>query len=116
MLFRGYQATINTGQGAEFTCRAVAQWVLEHGVKLRLIQSGKPTQGGVIESFNGRFRDECLNEHWFSYIVHARKVINGWRQDYNEHHPHFSLNYLMPVEFAPGWRNGKMKVKNGITN
>ena len=69
-------ATIRTDQGPEFTCRALDQWAFEHGVELRLIQPGKPTQNGFIESFNGRFRDECLNEHWFSDIVHARKVIN----------------------------------------
>ncbi|WP_407198073.1 IS3 family transposase [Citrobacter freundii] len=64
-LFRGYPATIRTDQGPEFTCRALDQWAFEHGVELRLIQPGKPTQNGFIESFNGRFRDECLNEHWF---------------------------------------------------
>ncbi|EFC1314667.1 transposase [Escherichia coli] len=65
---------------------------------MRLIQPGKPTQNGFIESFNGRFRDECLNEHWFSDIVHARKVINDWRQDYNECRPHSALNYQTPSE------------------
>lgn len=59
--------------------------------------AGKPTQNGFIESFNGRFRDECLNEHWFSDIVHARKTINDWRQDYNECRPHSSLNYQTPA-------------------
>jgi putative transposase len=67
----------------------------EHGVELRLIQPGKPTQNGFIESFNGRFRDECLNEHWFSDIVHG-KIINDWRQDYNECRPHSALNYQTP--------------------
>ncbi len=75
-LFRGYPATIRTDQGPEFTCRALDQWAFEHGVELRLIQPGKPTQNGFIESFNGRFRDECLNEHWFSDIVHAREGAN----------------------------------------
>ncbi|HHC4067950.1 TPA: transposase, partial [Klebsiella pneumoniae] len=67
--------------------------------------------------FNGRFRDECLNEHWFSDIVHARKIINDWRLDYNECRPHSSLNYLTPAEFAAGWRNGKYEEKpTDITN
>ncbi|TNC58214.1 IS3 family transposase, partial [Klebsiella quasipneumoniae] len=79
-LFRGYPATIRTDQGPEFTCRALDQWAFEHGVELRLIQPGKPTQNGFIESFNGRFRDEWLNEHWFSDIVHARKISKYWRQ------------------------------------
>ncbi|WP_072133330.1 IS3 family transposase [Escherichia coli] len=116
-LFRGYPATIRTDQGPEFTCRALDQWAFEHGVELRLIQPGKPTQNGFIESFNGRFRDECLNEHWFSDIVHARKIINDWRLDYNECRPHSSLNYLTPAEFAAGWRNGKYEEKpTDITN
>lgn len=116
-LFRGYPATIRTEQGPEFTCRALDQWAFEHGVELRLIQPGKPTQNGFIESFNGRFRDECLNEHWFSDILHARKIINNWRQDYNESRPHSSLNYQTPAEFAASWRNGKLEGKQtDITN
>lgn len=62
-LFRGYPTTIRTDQDPEFTCRALAQWAFEHIVELRLIQPGKPTPNGFIECFNGRFRDECLNEH-----------------------------------------------------
>ena len=116
-LFRGYPATIRTDKGPEFTCRALDQWAFEHCVELRLIQPGKPTQNGFIESFNGRFRDECLNEHWFSDIVHARKIINDWRQDYNESRPHSSLKYQTPAEFAASWRNGKLEGKQtDITN
>jgi putative transposase len=84
---------------------------------LRLIQPGKPTQNGFIESFNGRFRDECLNEHWFGDILHAREVINDWRQNYNECRPHSSLNYLTAAEFAASWRNEKYEEKpTDITN
>jgi putative transposase len=86
-------------------------------VELRLIQSGKPTQNGFIESFNGRFRDECLNEHWSSNILQARKTINDWRQDYNECHPHSSLDYQTPAEFATGLRNRKYEEKTtDLTN
>ncbi|HBI6868961.1 TPA: IS3 family transposase [Enterobacter cancerogenus] len=106
-LFRGYPATKRTDQGPEFTCRALDQWAFEHGVEIRLIQPGKPTQNGFIESFNGRSRDECLNEHWFSDILHARETINDWRQDYNECRPHSSLDYQTPAEFATDWRNRK---------
>ncbi|ONR71179.1 integrase core domain-containing protein, partial [Burkholderia cenocepacia] len=60
----------------------------------------KPTQNAYIESFNGKFRDECLNEHWFTTLAHARAVIAAWRQDYNEQRPHSALNYLAPSEFA----------------
>ncbi len=79
-LFRGYPATIRTDQGPEFSCRTLEQWAFEHGGELRLIQQGKLTQNGFIESFNGRFRDESLNEHWFSDILHARKrLMTGGR-------------------------------------
>ena len=116
-LFRGYPATIRTDQGPEFTCRALDQWAFEHGVELRLIQPGKPTQNGFIESFNGRFRDECLNEYWFSDISHARKTISEWRQDYNECRPHSTLNYQTPSEFAAGWRKGNSESEGSdITN
>ncbi len=80
-------------------------------MELRLIQPGKPTQNGLIESFNGRFRDEYLNEHWLSDILHARKIINDWRQDYNESIPHSPLNYQTQAEFAASWRNGKLEGK-----
>ncbi|MGY2973528.1 transposase InsO family protein [Pantoea sp. PA1] len=79
-LFRGYPAKIRTDQGPEFTCRALEQWAFEHGFNLYLIQPDKPTQNGFVESFCGRFRDECLNEHWFSDIVHARKIIHDWQR------------------------------------
>ncbi|HDM8292221.1 IS3-like element ISYen3 family transposase [Yersinia enterocolitica] len=116
-LFRGYPATIRTDQGPEFTCRALDQWAFEHGVELRLIQPGKPTQNGFIESFNGRFRDECLNEHWFSDVSHARKTISEWRQDYNECRPHSALNYQTPSEFAAAWRKGNSESEGSdITN
>ncbi len=74
-LFRGYPATIRTDQGRSSLAVHWINGAFEHGVELRLIQPGKPTQNGFIESFNGRFRDECLNEHWFSDIVHARKLL-----------------------------------------
>ncbi|WP_147491561.1 integrase core domain-containing protein, partial [Burkholderia pseudomallei] len=79
----------------EFTSRALDQWAYANGVTLKLIQAGKPTQNAYIESFNGKFRDECLNEHWFTTLAHARAVIAAWRQDYNS-----ALNYLAPSEFA----------------
>ena len=116
-LFRGYPATISTDQGPEFTCRALDQWAYEHGVELRLIQPGEPTQNGFIEGFNGRFCDECLNERWFNDISPARKIISAWRQDYNACRPHSTLNYLTPSEFATGWREGNSESEGpDITN
>jgi putative transposase len=113
-LFRGYPATIRTARGQSLPA---GHWACEHGVELRLIQPGKPTQNGFIESFNGRFRDECLNEHGFSDISHARDIINEWRKDYNEFRPHSTLNYLTLSEFAAIWRKGDFESDGSdITN
>jgi len=98
--FRGYPATIRTDQGPEFTGRALDQWAHANGVKLVLTQPGKPTQNAYIESFNGKFRDECLNEHWFTSFDHAKAVIAAWRRDYNEVRPHSSIGNRTPAEFA----------------
>ena len=98
--FRGYPATIRTDQGPEFTGRSLDQWAHANHVKLVLIQAGKPTQNAYIESFNGKFRDECLNENWFVSVEHARAVINAWRRDYNEVRPHSSIGDRTPAEFA----------------
>lgn len=99
-LFRNYPATIRTDQGTDFTCRALDQWAFEHGVELRLIQPGKPTQNGFIESFNGRFRDECLNESWFMSLEDARCKIEAWCIHYNQSRPHSALGWMTPSEFA----------------
>lgn len=98
--FRGYPAAIRTDQGPEFTGKALDEWAYRHGVQLKLIQPGKPTQNAYIESFNGKFRDECLNEHWFQSLTHARAIIQAWRQDYNEQRPHSMLDYRTPAEVA----------------
>ncbi len=97
--FRGLSLTIRTDHGPEFTGNAIDQWATDHGVLIRLIQPGKPPQNASIESFNGKFRDECLNEHWFKTLAHARMVINTGRKDYNEVRPHSSLG-MTPSEFA----------------
>ena len=102
--FRGYPAAIRTDQGPEFTGKALDQRAYRHGVEIKLIQPGKPIQNGFIESFNGRFRDECLNEHWFQDLHHARDVIAEWCRNYNERRPHSSPGYLTPSEFAEQFR------------
>jgi putative transposase len=102
--FRGLPRVIRTDQGPEFTGKALDQWAYERGVQLKLIQAGKPTQNAFIESFNGRFRDECLNEHWFTSLAHARAQVAEWRKDYNQERPHSALGYQAPAEFAAGWR------------
>lgn len=98
--FRGYPKAIRTDQGPEFTGKALDQWAYEHGIQLKLIQPGKPTQNAFIESINGKFRDECLNEHWFHTLSHARAVIGQWRIDYNQCRPHSRLGYKTPAEAA----------------
>ncbi|WP_438273226.1 IS3 family transposase [Vibrio natriegens] len=105
--FRGYPEAIRTDQGPEFTGKALDQWAYQHGVILKLIQAGKPTQNAYIESFNGKFRDECLNEHWFRDLSHARDLISLWRMDYNENRPHSALGYLTPSEFAATTRTAR---------
>ena len=88
---------IRTDQGPEFTGRAFDQWEYRHGVQLKLIAAGKPTQNAFVESFSGRFRDECLNDHWLESLNAARAVIAAWRRDYNEQRqPARSLTGLLP--------------------
>lgn len=99
-LFRGYPAAVRTDNGPEFTSRAFMAWALKHGIRHLLIEPGRPMQNGYIESFNGKFRDECLNEHWFETLPQARTKISEWRQDYNEVRPHSSCKRMPPAKFA----------------
>ena len=98
--FRGYPSAVRTDNGPEFTSRAFMAWVQSHGIRHILIEPGRPMQNGYIESFNGRFRDECLNEHWFQTLLQARSIISAWRQDYNEVRPHSSIGRMPPARFA----------------
>ena len=86
--------------GPECTSKAMFFWSEKTGVKLNFIQPGKPMQNGFIESFNGKFRDECLNEHWFTSLEEARRIIEEWRMHYNKERPHSALGYRTPEEFA----------------
>jgi putative transposase len=85
--------------GPELTSKALDQWAYERGVRLHFIDPGKPQQNGFIESFNGKLRDECLNEHWFLSLADARRIIEAWRIDYNRNRPHSSLGNLTPEEY-----------------
>ena len=96
---RGFPEEVVLDNGPELTGRALDQWAYRRGVGLRFIDPGKPVQNATIESFNGRFRDECLNEHWFLGIADARRTVEEWRQDYNQRRPHSSLGYRTPEEF-----------------
>lgn len=97
---RGYPGIIRTDNAKEFTGKAMLTWAYRRGVKLRLIEPGKPNQNAYIESFNGRFRDECLNEHWFVDLRHARRIIETWRREYNEKRPKKGLGGLTPSQYA----------------
>jgi putative transposase len=97
---RGKPAVIRSDNGKEFTGKAMLTWAGRNGVALRLIEPGKPHQNAYIESFNGRLRDECLNEHWFTSLAHARAVIETWRREYNEERPKRVLDGLTPAEYA----------------
>lgn len=97
---RGLPKAIRTDNGREFCSRAMLTWAHARGVQLFLIEPGKPNQNAYVESFNGRFRDECLNEHWFTSLQHARVVIDGWRREYNEERPKKSLGGLTPAAYA----------------
>lgn len=97
---RGYPQVIVMDNGPEFTSRALDAWAYEHGITLAFIEPGKPTQNAYTESFNGKFRDECLNMHWFLSLTHTRRVTEAWRYDYNHVRPHSSLGRIPPAEFA----------------
>lgn len=97
--YRGKPSTIVCDNGPEFTSVAFDQWAYENNVQLSFINPGKPVENAFIESFNGKFRDECLNENWFLNLNDARKIIESWRIDYNNYRPHSSLNNMTPVEF-----------------
>lgn len=97
-------ATIRVDNGPEFVSRVLDHWAYCNQVTLDFSRPGKPTDNAVIESFNGRFRDECLNTHWFLSLEDARAKIEAWRRHYNEDRPHTSLGSLTPAEFASAAR------------
>jgi len=99
-LSRGLPLVIRTDNGKEFCGKAMVMWAHARGVDLRLIEPGKPNQNAYVESFNGRLRDECLNEHWFTGMLHARTLIETWRREYNEERPKKALGGLTPAAYA----------------
>ena len=97
---RGLPEVIVLDNGPEFSGRALAAWSEQRGVRLEFIQPGKPVQNAFGESFNGRLRDECLNEQWFLTLADARQAIEAWRREYNEVRPHSALGHPTPRAFA----------------
>ena len=96
---RGKPAVLITDNGPEFAGRALDAWAYAQGIRLHFIEPGKPNQNAYVESFNGRFRDECLNEHWFLSLAQTRQIVEAWRLDYNAVRPHSSLGNVSPTEF-----------------
>jgi len=104
-LIRGLPKSITTDNGPEFTGKAIHLWAQSARVHLHHIQPGKPTQNAFIESFNGTFRDDCLNQHWFSSLAEARLLIEHWRNEYNHLRPHSSIGRIPPDAFALTFQN-----------
>ena len=92
--------TIRVDNGPEFTSKRLDQWAYMNGVELDFSRPGKPTDNAYIESFNGRFRQECLNENWFLSLEDAVEKVESWRNHYNGERPHSALGNLSPREFA----------------
>ena len=97
---RGYPCMVVSDNGTELTSNAILKWQEDRKVEWHYIAPGKPMQNGFVESFNGRLRDECLNEHLFRNMIHARQLIADWHDDYNHQRPHSSLNGMTPWEYA----------------
>ena len=97
---RGRPERIQVDNGPEFVSKALDRWAYEHRVELAFSRPGKPTDNAHIEAFNGRLRQECLNQHWFLSLDDAREKIGAWRRGYNETRPHGSLGWATPAEYA----------------
>jgi len=97
---RGLPEAITVDNGPEFAGKALDEWAYRKGIKLNFIRPGKPVENAYIESFNGKLRDECLNQSWFISLKDAREAIEAWRIDYNEFRPHSSLGDLSPLEYV----------------
>ena len=99
-LFRGFPAEVLTDNGPEFISNAMNAWAYDHHVKQVFTDPGKPTQNGYIESFNGKLRTECLNQHWFRNLLEAKDILEEWRNEYNNERPHSSLGNKTPAEYS----------------
>jgi len=108
----GLPRVLVSDNGPEFASRALDAWAYRQGIELRFIRPGKPIENAYVESFNGKFRDECLNEHWFLSVAETQEIIEAWRVDYNTVRPHRSRRQQTPAAYAAaacagpaaGWR------------
>jgi putative transposase len=108
-LFKDYgtPAYLRSDNGSEFVARCLQDWLAEQGTRPLFIDPGCPWQNGKCESFNGRFREECLDMEWFDSLKEAQLVVEAWREHYNTERPHSSLGYLTPVEFIQHWQKNQ---------
>lgn len=105
MLTHGTPRYLRSDNGPEFVSKALLEWTVQESLELALIEPGKPWQNGTNESFNGKFRDECLSAEWFRHRLEAKVVIEDWRIQYNTFRPHSSLNYQTPFEYKKSLGN-----------
>jgi putative transposase len=99
----GTPARIAIDNGPEFMSKAFDAWVYQNGVQLEFSRPGRPTDNAFAESFNGRFRDECLNQHWFAELLEARQTIEAWRIEDNTERPHRGLGQQTPAAWEAAW-------------
>jgi putative transposase len=104
----GLPKTIRVDHGTEFTSKSFDQWAYMHGVEIDFTRPGKPTDNAFIESFNGRVRQECLNESWFLSLEDARSKVEAWRDEYNNERPHSALGQQAPALFAQARQAGAL--------
>lgn len=106
-LCRGSPKRIQADNGPEFISIVLDRWAYDHAITIDFSRPGKPTDNPFIELFNGSFRDECLNAHWFLSLEDAREKIESWRMDYNHFRPHSSIGDAAPAEFANTFRTSQ---------
>lgn len=110
----GLPQVIKVDNGSEFISKAMDEWAYRNKVKLGFSRPGKPMDNGFIESFNGRLRQECLQQNWFTSLADARQIIEAWREDYNEERPHSSLDDRTPSEFVARWQQTRAALEAEI--
>jgi len=116
VLARGCPDVITTDNGPEFAGITLDRWAYNNNVRIDFIKPGKPIQNAFIESFNGRLRHECLNQHYFETLQEAKKIIEDWRMEYNTFRPHGSLNGLTPEDFKTVWKQQQKKPETELTS
>ena len=99
----GRPERIAIDNGPEFISKALDAWAYRNGVQLEFSRPGKPTDNAFAESFNGRFRDECLNQHWFASLEEVRQTVEAWRIEYNTERPHRALGQQTPAAWEAAW-------------